>query len=162
MRALPPQEEVSRPGRSLLVGLRGWIVRPLLTLSPLSALGAAAAVAVVAVVLARVGPVGPERGAAPASTVRHQFVLLAPGAESVSVVGDFNDWDATVTPLRRRGGEGVWVADVDLRGGRHVYSFVVDGEEWVPDEGVPRAPDDEFGRPSSVLLLPAERVEGQE
>ena len=32
-----------------------------------------------------------------------EFVVWAPHAKSVSVVGDFNDWDPHVNPLRKRG-----------------------------------------------------------
>src|SRR5437762_3557766 len=34
-----------------------------------------------------------------------QFVLVAPRATHVELVGDFNDWDATRTPMRRTGRE---------------------------------------------------------
>ena len=36
------------------------------------------------------------------------FAVWAPNAERVSVVGDFNDWDGRVNPMRTRGGTGVW------------------------------------------------------
>ncbi len=36
------------------------------------------------------------------------FATWAPGAERVSVVGDFNAWDGRRHPMRVRGGSGVW------------------------------------------------------
>ncbi len=36
------------------------------------------------------------------------FAVWAPGAERVSVVGDFNNWDGCVHSMRCRGGSGVW------------------------------------------------------
>jgi 1,4-alpha-glucan branching enzyme len=36
------------------------------------------------------------------------FAVWAPGARSVSVVGDFNDWDGRCHPMRTMGGGGVW------------------------------------------------------
>ncbi len=36
------------------------------------------------------------------------FAIWAPNAERVSVVGDFNGWNATVHPMRARGATGVW------------------------------------------------------
>jgi len=36
------------------------------------------------------------------------FATWAPGAERVSVVGDFNGWDGRDFPMRVRGGSGVW------------------------------------------------------
>jgi len=55
------------------------------------------------------------------------LVCSAPGASSVSLVGDFNDWDVTSTPMRRRV-NGDWEARVRLTRGAHEYKFVVDGE----------------------------------
>ena len=38
----------------------------------------------------------------------HRFLVWAPNAREVSVVGDFNGWDGRVHPMRVRGGSGVW------------------------------------------------------
>src|SRR5689334_18518386 len=40
------------------------------------------------------------------------FAVWAPNASSVSVVGDFNGWDAAAHPLARRAEAGVWEAFV--------------------------------------------------
>jgi len=37
-----------------------------------------------------------------------RFTVWAPGAERVSVVGDFNRWDGRCHPMRVRGGSGIW------------------------------------------------------
>ena len=80
------------------------------------------------------------------------FVLLAPQAGRVSIVGDFNDWDPAATPLRRAGEHAWWVV-VQLRPGRYRYSFVVDGTRWVADPSAPRAADNDFGAESSVVTI---------
>src|SRR5688572_9775600 len=36
------------------------------------------------------------------------FSVWAPDAETVSVIGTFNDWDKTATPLDARGQSGLW------------------------------------------------------
>jgi 1,4-alpha-glucan branching enzyme len=36
------------------------------------------------------------------------FAVWAPGARSVSVVGDFNDWDGRLHPMRSLGAAGIW------------------------------------------------------
>jgi 1,4-alpha-glucan branching enzyme len=36
------------------------------------------------------------------------FALWAPSARSVSVVGDFNDWDGRIHPMRSLGASGIW------------------------------------------------------
>jgi hypothetical protein len=82
-----------------------------------------------------------------------QFVLVAPDARGVSLVGDFNDWDVAATQLRPAAAGGVWTIEVPLAPGRHRYAFVVDGKRWLADPAAPRAVDDDFGTPSSVVTI---------
>jgi len=81
-----------------------------------------------------------------------KFVIVAPQAAKVSLVGDFNRWDATATPMVAQGKDGLWTVFVPLRPGLHTYSFVVDGQ-FVSDPAAPIAPDDGFGHRSSVVLV---------
>ena len=89
--------------------------------------------------------------AQPAADV--QFVFVAPAASRVSLVGSFNDWNDRATPLHPTSTAGVWSVTVPLSRGRHVYAFVVDGSDWIADPTAPRAPDDDFGSPNSVILI---------
>ena len=82
-----------------------------------------------------------------------QFVLAAPTASRVTLVGDFNDWDTGATPMRFDRATGRWTVSVPLPSGRHVYAFVVDGDQWTPDPVAPRAANDGFGTPNSVLVV---------
>ena len=82
-----------------------------------------------------------------------RFMLVAPEATAVSLVGDFNDWVAGATPMEGDVAEGLWVVTVPLPPGRYRYAFLVDGTTWVPDPGAPRTMDDDFGRPNSVLTI---------
>ena len=82
-----------------------------------------------------------------------QFIFLAPSASTVSIVGDFNGWDPDSTPLRAGRDPGVWVVEVPLTPGRHVYSFIVDGRQWFPDPLTARAPESGPDVPSSVVLV---------
>jgi 1,4-alpha-glucan branching enzyme len=54
------------------------------------------------------------------------FRLEAPDAAQVSVVGDFNDWDAGKHGLHKKP-DGVWECQVPLPPGRYAYHFIVDG-----------------------------------
>jgi hypothetical protein len=83
-----------------------------------------------------------------------QFVLVAPTARKVSVVGDFNDWDASHKEFQaqHRGG-GVWSVTAKVPVGHHRYSFVVDDSVWVADPTAPRVIDDDFGMPNSALVV---------
>ena len=86
-----------------------------------------------------------------ARTAKIQFVLVAPTARRVAVVGDFNDWNPAAAPLAAEGG--VWSGQLEVPVGRHDYAFVVDGEQWVRDPNAPQAPADEFGAGYSVLVV---------
>ena len=98
-------------------------------------------------VLAVVQPPG-DAGTAPVT-----FVLRAPGATRVSVVGDFNNWDANATPMSHSGSGDMWVLNVRLPRGVHMYSFVLDGSEWRPDPSAPLAADGTFGGHNSVIVV---------
>ena len=67
------------------------------------------------------------------------FILMAPEARSVSVVGDFNQWDSSANPLKRRI-DGGWSALVELPHGHHRYQFLVDGQPVLDprDQGISR------------------------
>jgi hypothetical protein len=82
-----------------------------------------------------------------------KFVLVAPQAARVSLVGDFNDWDPAATPMERTPTGGTWSVVVPLKAGRHEYAFVVDGKQWLPDPSAPLAPVDGLGVPNSVVLV---------
>ncbi|MDE3128178.1 MAG: isoamylase early set domain-containing protein [Gemmatimonadota bacterium] len=150
----------------------GWLTSPRpLSLSPLtSTLLAAGLVGIGAVVglgvTHRDGRSPAEQPAAVAANSQlpvhdslqvHRFELAAPGAVGVALVGDFNAWNASATPMERTADGKAWTVTVKLPTGRHVYAFVVDGaggaSKWVPDPAALRAPDDGFGTPNSVVLV---------
>jgi 1,4-alpha-glucan branching enzyme len=81
-----------------------------------------------------------------------EFIFVNASASKVAIVGDFNDWDAGVSELRRVE-KGVWAITIPLAPGRYHYTFVVDGTTWVPDPAAPRTLEDDFGRPNSVITV---------
>jgi hypothetical protein len=146
------RSETVREPRTVVAGWR-WLIRPRqFAVSPLGALAMAAGLAALIFALPRTGPrSGPAAGDAPRE---FQFVVVAPRAARVALVGDFNDWDATRTPMRpaQRGGA-VWTAVLPLSPGRYRYAFLVDGARWLADPAAPHVHDDEFGAPSSVVTV---------
>ena len=98
-------------------------------------------------------PVRFVREAADTGTAPVTFMLRAPGATRVSVVGDFNNWDASATPMAHSGSGDLWVLNVRLPRGVHLYSFVLDGSEWRPDPSAPLAADGSFGGHNSVIVV---------
>lgn len=88
----------------------------------------------------------------PASDTVVTFVFVGQ-ASQVSLVGDFNGWDAKATPMKKAVPQGTyWSVTLPLSAGRHLYAFVVDSH-WVADQHALLAPDDGFGRPKSVRLI---------
>lgn len=140
-------------------GFMSWLWSPkrvTLPLRPAYALGIAATLAIIVGVRA----VAPNdravaASAAPAATesreVLVQFRFEAPDARAVSLVGDFSNW--APTHVMTRSGQGVWTIVVPLEPGVHSYSFVVDGEDWVPDPAAPAVADGFGGMNSRIAVL---------
>jgi hypothetical protein len=149
-------QEIARPPAPGAAGPLGaawrWLRRPRhFTLSPLGGLAIAAGLAALALALPGHRPgAAPDR---PSGARGFQFVVVAPRAARVALVGDFNDWDAARTPMRRSPSGPVWTAVVPLAPGRHRYAFLLDGSRWVADPAAPAARDDEFGAASSVVTV---------
>lgn len=86
------------------------------------------------------------------SLVTVHFVLVSE-ARHVSVVGDFNGWDPTATPMLQGVPNSLWEASARIPSGRVEYAFVLDGKTWIPDPNAPLAPASEFGTRNSVLTV---------
>lgn len=117
-------------------------------------LGLAAAAVLVVVAAVRLlsgGLPAPAEPTVPPRTI--EFSLSAPSSSRVAIVGDFNDWSPSASPLTRASGTGVWTVRIPLSAGRYRYSFLVDGDHWVGDPGEPPAVDDDFGAPISVVTV---------
>lgn len=69
-----------------------------------------------------------------------------------AVVGDFNQWDVTATPLKRRS-NGTYSAPVTLEPGqRYAFRYLCDGDHWCNDEEADAYEPNEFGSENSVLI----------
>jgi hypothetical protein len=79
-----------------------------------------------------------------------EFRLEQPAAREVALAGEFTEWEPRY-PLQRSA-SGVWTVVVPLDPGIHTYSFVVDGNRWVPDpDALPV--DDGFGGQNSRVAV---------
>lgn len=92
-----------------------------------------------------------EQPAQPAEA-RKEFVLYAPDAKTVRIVGNFNNWRPTDEYLMERGEEGKWSKEITLPPGHYQYKYVVD-DQWVEDENNPSVTDDSFGGKNSVIEI---------
>ena len=81
------------------------------------------------------------------------MVVELANAKTVSVVGDFNGWDPSVTPMQRVGKDGPWSATVLAKPGRHTFAYMVDGSTLVADPRAPRAKSNDFGGDASVMMV---------
>jgi len=54
------------------------------------------------------------------------FLLRAPAAKRVTLMGDFNDWNPNSDPMKRLP-DGGWRYELPLNHGHHHYLFCVDG-----------------------------------
>jgi hypothetical protein len=131
-------------GLALAAGLAGYAIRG----------GSAASVATRPTTGESVASVSMHHAARTSDrAVSTQFVLDAPRASRVALVGDFNAWNAAATPLARVSSSGLWTVTVPLAPGRHTYAFMVDDTAWTLDPRAPTAQDPDFGTPSSVVLV---------
>lgn len=81
------------------------------------------------------------------------FSIPAEGsAAKVSVVGEFNDWDQTATPLRTKGD--VRCASLVLpAGSRYAFRYVTSDGQWFDDDAADAYETNEFGTTNSILDL---------
>ncbi|MBI4436083.1 MAG: PilZ domain-containing protein [Candidatus Omnitrophica bacterium] len=77
------------------------------------------------------------------------FGFEGPSAKSVSLVGDFNDWDPQANPMRRTK-NGAWKLTLSLPPGSYQYQFYVDGV-WQADPSGQSRVTNPFGGENTVL-----------
>ena len=147
---------------------RPWIMRPwTLRVSPIGAFATAAALIGVVVFgawrMAAVDQVQvatqqvsaadltPVANTGEEQLVTHQFTYYQKGLESISLVGDMNDWDANSTSMTEVS-PGVWTVSLLLKPGVYEYQFLLNGKQRVTDPTMPQASND-FGSPNSVVTV---------
>lgn len=85
--------------------------------------------------------------------MRITFQLAAPGAQEVSIAGDFNEWNAKKHSLKKKSG-GFWERTLMLFPGRYEYKFLVDGV-WRVDPSNSLLCKNTFGTRNSVIEVKA-------
>ena len=148
---------------------RSWLVRPTWTLrvSPIGAFAAAAAlVGIVAFSAWQLSAVGEVQMASQQVTgdivpvantdaeplVVHQFTYYQKGLQSISLVGEFNDWGIADSTTLTEVSPGVWTVSLRLRPGVYEYQFILNGKQRVTDPTMPQTSSD-FGSPNSVVTV---------
>jgi 1,4-alpha-glucan branching enzyme len=73
------------------------------------------------------------------------------GAESASIVGDFNNWDGRATPMKRKR-DGSFSAAVSLEAGKEYrFRYLLDDTRWENDWGADSYVPNQFGTEDSVV-----------
>ena len=75
-------------------------------------------------------------GAHPLDTGTH-FAVWAPSADSVSVIGDWNGWDASANPLLARGVSGIWEGFIEGVGPAAAYKYRITNGDFVAEKADP-------------------------
>lgn len=79
-----------------------------------------------------------------------RIVIRVGGVESVEIMGDFTDWNATALT---RHGRDLWELAVPVASGVHQINLRVDGGPWVAPPGLPTLHDN-FSGDVGVLVVP--------
>ncbi|MBC8420029.1 MAG: glycogen-binding domain-containing protein [Proteobacteria bacterium] len=88
----------------------------------------------------------------PKITRRRVIVTLdAPDAETVILMGDFNEWNAKIHPMKKED-DGAWKKIIMVPPGRYEYRFLVDGEWW-NDPGNSQVCPNCFGSLNNFLIV---------
>ena len=81
-----------------------------------------------------------------------EFMLHAPQAGSVYVLGDFNSWQKTEASRLTKLENGQWSAHFTINKGKYRYKFLVD-DKWLPDPKNPERESNVFGTYDSILTV---------
>jgi 1,4-alpha-glucan branching enzyme len=75
-------------------------------------------------------------------------------AERINLVGEFNDWDTTATPMTHNRTDANWKVTLFLEPGRRYrFRYLVDGKEWLNDWHADDHVDNPYGSYDSVVDL---------
>ncbi len=75
-------------------------------------------------------------------------------AETVSLVGDFNEWNPTSLPMVRGRDEENWQITLSLQRGReYQFRYLVNGTDWFNDWNADRYVPNPYGGDNSVVVL---------
>ncbi len=79
-----------------------------------------------------------------------EFKCCGREAMQVYLVGDFNEWSCTATPMSRTV-EGEWIAVLSLPDGVYEYKYLAD-DQWLLDEAAENVDEVPFGS-NCILVL---------
>ena len=84
-------------------------------------------------------------------TKKTSFQVAWPEADTVALVGNFNEWNEDATPMKKNR-SGVWKADLALDEGNYEFRYLVNGNEWRNDDDTASTPN-VFGSYNSAFSV---------
>jgi 1,4-alpha-glucan branching enzyme len=73
-------------------------------------------------------------------------------AEKANLVGEFNDWSRTQTPMFQSKIDGAWRVTIELDADRdYQFRYLIDGETWYTDYFADSYVANEYGSDNSVV-----------
>lgn len=85
-------------------------------------------------------------------TRRTSFQLSRPDADSVALVGDFNQWKKSANPMKKDS-KGVWKTEVKLPEGEYQFRYLVNGSDWENDKDCPTVSNSFHSQNSVVNII---------
>ena len=77
----------------------------------------------------------------------------APDAETVNIVGEFNDWNKEATTMKKLK-NGDFSVSIELQPGRkYRYKYLINGEVWENDKSADEYERNEYGTEDSVVTV---------
>jgi 1,4-alpha-glucan branching enzyme len=75
------------------------------------------------------------------------------GVEKIQVVGEFNNWSQSATPMKRSR-NGFYTASVDLEQGReYQFRYLIDGQRWENDPEADHWLDSPYGDARNSVVV---------
>ena len=75
------------------------------------------------------------------------------GVLNVHVVGEFNRWSTSATPMKRTK-KGIFTASLELKPGReYQFRYLLDDNHWINDAEADKSADTPFGDASNSVIV---------
>ncbi|MCD6460693.1 AAA family ATPase [bacterium] len=81
-----------------------------------------------------------------------RFDCFAPDAQSVQLVGDFNNWCPNQIHMLNSDGNGIWTKTLLLDKGKYQYRYIIDGQ-WIHDQRNKKTEYSPYGGLNSVIEI---------
>ncbi|MBN1932507.1 MAG: glycogen-binding domain-containing protein [Desulfobacterales bacterium] len=79
----------------------------------------------------------------------YRFIIFQPDISQAEITGSFTGW--TAVPMKKLGPSGYWEITLDLPGGEHRFSYILEGDKRIADPTILAREQDDFGGENSIL-----------